>query len=544
MCGMEGGVLLRGDVVGVLVRVLLVLAASAVLYGCGQASPPVERQEKQGGVEKAKPKEPKEPLKQATMKREDFSGREAAQANIVFVLTDDQFPGTENAMPRLKNNITSEGLKFTNMISTFPLCCPGRATIQRGQYAHNTRIYGNSLPLGGWEKFERRGEHKSTIATWLNGAGYQTGLFGKYMNNYTDPLIPPGWGPFGKYINYYTAPLIPPGWDRWYAWDGPQEGWASVNDQGNHNPLDRQEADSLVKDKALRFLSHRLDHAAPVFAFVSFGAMHEPYYHAKIDDDKFEGARIPRTGAFNEDDVSDKPSYVRNLPKLSSSDVTELDNTYRNGLRSLMRVDRFIGEASDLLRRKGEMGNTYFIFYTDNGVHFGQHRFEHRKLQAYEEDVNFPLIIRGPGIPHGVANRKLVGNHDIAPTLARMGGANIPAFVDGRSFLELAKDATTPWPRTAILSERKINRWDMLRMKGKVYTRYEKGGKEYYDLAKDPHQVHNALGASDTTYAAPDRATLAYYEQRLDDLYSCRVDGPLTCKEAEDAPLLPQASVP
>ena len=49
--------------------------------------------------------------------------------NIVFVLTDDQFPGTENAMPALKNNVTSQGVKFTNMISTFPLCCPGRATI-------------------------------------------------------------------------------------------------------------------------------------------------------------------------------------------------------------------------------------------------------------------------------------------------------------------------------------------------------------------------------------------------------------------------------
>ena len=368
-------------------------------------------------------------------------------------------------------------------------------------------------------------EHKSTIATWLDAAGYQTGLFGKYMNNYTDPLIPPGW-------------------DRWYAWDGPKEGWASVNDQGNHKPLDPQEADSLVKDKALGFLSHWLDYAAPVFAFVSFGAMHDPYYHANIDDDKFRGVRVPRTAAFNEDNVSDKPSYIRQLPKLSSSEISELDKGYRNGLRSLVRVDRFIGEASDLLRRKGEMDDTYIIFYTDNGVHFGQHRLEHGKLKPYEEDVNFPLIMRGPGIPHGVANGNLVGNHDIAPTLSRMGGANIPAFVDGRSFLELAKDPTTPWPRTAILSETKINRWDMLRMRGKIYTRYVQGGKEYYDLAKDPYQVHNALGASDTTYAAHDRATRAYYEQRLDDLYSCGIDGPLRCKEAEDAPLLPQASVP
>jgi arylsulfatase A-like enzyme len=85
------------------------------------------------------------------------------------------------------------------------------------------------------------------------------------------------------------------------------------------------------------------------------------------------------------------------------------------------------------------MDNTYFVFYTDNGTFFGQHRLEHGKLQPYEEDTGFPLIVRGPGIPHGERIGKLVGNHDIAPTLTSMGGASIPAFVDGRSFLPIAK---------------------------------------------------------------------------------------------------------
>jgi len=453
-----------------------------------------------------------------------------AKPNIVFVLTDDQFPGTENAMPALKNNITSEGVKFTNMTSTFPLCCPGRATIQRGQYSHNTKIYGNSLPRGGWNKFKSRGEQRSTIATWLNGAGYQTGLFGKYMNNYTDRGIPPGW-------------------DRWYAWNGRKEGWTSVNDQRHVRPLNRPEADPLVAKNALEFLNHRLNKAAPVFAFVNFGAMHEPYYHAQTDNDKFKGERVPRTPAFNEDDVADKPPDIRDLPKLSNSEISELDQGYRNGLRSLMRVDRFIADTSKLLRRKDEMDDTYFVFYTDNGAHFGQHRLKHGKLQPYEEDTNFPLIVRGPGIPHGATNAELVGNHDIAPTLADMGGANVPAFVDGRNFLRLAKDPNSPWSRTAILSEMETNndppnKWDMLRMRHEVYTRHAGSAKEYYDLAKDPYQVHNALGARDTTYPPPDPTTQVYYEQRLDDLYSCGVDGPVTCKQAENAPLLPAGTAP
>src|SRR5215210_2320118 len=473
----------------------------------------------------------------------------ADRPNIVFVLTDDQMPGTENRMPALQSNLVQEGVKFTNMTSTFPLCCPGRATLLRGQYVHNTQIYGNSLPAGGWEKFKDRGLHRSTFATWLDDMGYQTGLFGKFLNNYRERGAPP------------------PGWDRWYAWNGVDEGWTSVNDQGTQKPLDRQEADSLVAKEALGFLSTRLDNPAPVLAYVNFGAEHEPFAHASIDDDKFKGVNVPRTPAFNEDNVDDKPTYVSDLPPLSQEKISGLDQDYRNGLRSLMRVDRFIADAVGLLRRRGELNNTYFVFYTDNGAHFGQHRFEHGKLQPYEEDVNFPLIVRGPGIPPGVANTDLVGNHDVAPTIAEMAGVptpDVPAFVDGRSFLGLAQNpATTPWTRTAVLSERETNgtppnRWDTLRMKDaggvKVYTRHETGAvrKEYYELSRDPNQVHNALGPADTTYPAPSDATLAYYEERLDALYRCgsgprAPDAPvptMPCRQAEDAPLLPVGPAP
>ena len=448
--------------------------------------------------------------------------------NIIFVLTDDQFPGTENLMPALKNNITNKGVEFTNMISTFPLCCPARATILRGQYAHNTHIYGNSLPLGGWEKFRDQGLQDSTIATWLHDAGYRTGLFGKYLNNYTDLGIPPGW-------------------DRWYAWNGPKEGWTALNDQGTQKTLIRRAADRGVSNAAMKFLGDRLGGPAPVFASVNFGAAHFPYYHDQADTEMFEDVGVPRDPSFNEVDVSDKPSYVSALPQLTEEEVAQMDQDYANGLRSLMRVDRFIASASDLLRSKGEMGNTYFVFYTDNGAHFGQHRLRHGKLQPYEEDVNFPLIVRGPGIPQGLSNDELVGNHDVAPTLASMGGASIPAFVDGRSFLSLAQNPSTPWPRTAILSERETNldppnRWDMLRMQGSNYTRYEDvQQKEYYDLRLDPYQIHNALGASDTVYAPPDAATQDYYEKRLDALYAC---AERSCRTAENAPLLPTGIVP
>jgi N-acetylglucosamine-6-sulfatase len=398
--------------------------------------------------------------------------------NIVFVLTDDQMPGTEDEMPALQNNLVEAGVKFSNTVSTYPLCCPGRATIQRGQYPHNTRIYGNSEPLGGWEKFSRLGLHKSTVATWLDDRGYETGLFGKYMNN-------------------YRGATIPPGWDRWYAWNGADEGWSSVNDQGGVKDLDRQEADTLVADEAAGFLEGRLRGSEPVFAFVNFGAMHEPYPSSPVDADKFKGVGVPRTPAFDERDVSDKNAEVRSREGLTGREVSDLDSQYREALRSLQRVDRFVGEASDILRRSGEMDDTYFVFYTDNGAHFGQHRLAHGKLQPYEEDIGFPLIVRGPDVRRGAVEAGLVGNHDIAPTIADMADAEAPAFVDGRSVMPLARTAATAWPRTAILSIREPNReppheWDVLRMPTEKYVRFEDGRSEYYDLKTDPHEVESA----------------------------------------------------
>src|ERR687889_747330 len=65
--------------------------------------------------------------------------------NILFIMTDDQLPGTELLMPHFKADMKIQGLTFSNTVSTFPLCCPGRATVHTGLYPHNTHVYANSL---------------------------------------------------------------------------------------------------------------------------------------------------------------------------------------------------------------------------------------------------------------------------------------------------------------------------------------------------------------------------------------------------------------
>src|SRR3546814_4709100 len=72
-----------------------------------------------------------------------------------------------------------QGAAFDNYVVTYTFCCPSRATMLRGQYAHNHRMQGNVLPTGGARKFRALGHDRSTIATWLQAAGYRTGLIGK-----------------------------------------------------------------------------------------------------------------------------------------------------------------------------------------------------------------------------------------------------------------------------------------------------------------------------------------------------------------------------
>jgi N-acetylglucosamine-6-sulfatase len=114
-----------------------------------------------------------------------------------------------------------------------------------------------------------------------------------------------------------------------------------------------------------------------------------------------------------------------------------------------------------------------------------------------------------------------------------MGNAHIPSFVDGRSLLPLANGNISAWPRTAILSEKEVNLdlpplWMALRMQGQKYIRFRNGEEEYYDLGKDPDEVHSNPDSLDTT-------TRSYWEQRLDDLQHCEGD---SCRTAENVPML------
>jgi arylsulfatase A-like enzyme len=126
------------------------------------------------------------------------------QPNIVFILVDDATATTLQHMPRTRALIADRGATLAQFVYNQPLCCPSRATMLRGQYSQNTGVVSNDAPEGGYSGFYRKGNESSTLATWLDAAGYTTGYLGKYFNGYPEAAGVP-------------KTHVPAGYDRWFV---------------------------------------------------------------------------------------------------------------------------------------------------------------------------------------------------------------------------------------------------------------------------------------------------------------------------------------
>ncbi len=348
------------------------------------------------------------------------------QPNVLFILTDDMTLADMQYMPQTAQLIAEHGMTFDNEFDNVTLCCPARTSILRGQYSHNTGVLTNGGSNGGFETAHAENLEQSTIATAMKAAGYTTGLFGKYLNGYPN-TAGPGY--------------IPPGWDTWASsvkGNAYDEYGYTLNQNGNEVSYDHKPKDygtTVYMGLAREFINQAVANGTPFFAYLAVSAPHQPATPAPQDEQAFPGLQAPRTAAWNEADVSDKPQYIRDLPLLDEQQIANIDNLYRRRAQSLQEVDRGVASLIEQLRLNGQLDNTYTIFTSDNGFHMGQHRMPSGKMTAYEEDIHLPLVVRGPGIPVGAHATALTGNIDLAPTIADLGGATLTDNPDGRSLV-------------------------------------------------------------------------------------------------------------
>jgi len=401
--------------------------------------------------------------------------------NIVLVMTDDQALVDQRYMRQTNRLIGGTGTTFTNAFATEPLCCPSRVSILTGQYSHNHGVLSNLPPLGSITAF---GGRDNTLPVWLDSAGYRTGFIGKYLNG---PLVPspePGW-------DHWVTPAGSESTEtRMYDYDLSVDGtvvhYGSTPDDYKTDGLTRHAQDFLNEPSAEPFALFVWD-SAPHDANLPAGRADPP--PAVRHEGIFRDLKFQRPPSYNEREVSDKATWNRS-GRMRRQKRQNQDQKRRSRLESLLAVDDQVASLVSSLAATGELADTIFIVTSDNGYMYGEHRLG-SKSRPYEESVRVPLLIRGPGFPHGTVRDDLVALHDLVPTIARQANATPLRTLDGRDLLG-------PDRRRSILLEclacadggGPAGGWQMLRTRSQAFVRYSDDQVESYDLRRDPWQLN------------------------------------------------------
>src|SRR5215217_2865054 len=338
--------------------------------------------------------------------------------NIILLVLDDMRADDLPMMPAVQELLVAQGTSFTNFFATAPTCAPSRASIFRGQYPHNHGVLRSSGEKGGYAPFYTRGHEQSTVATWLQDAGYRTALIGKYLNGYPADVSPAG----------VPATYGPPGWDEWAGVTREPYLNLQINENGRLAGYKEQYATDVLAAEVKTFVAETTQ---PFFLYFAPRAPHEPAQFAPRHATAFADVTAPRPPSFNEADVSDKPAWMQAIPPLTEQQIREVDAYYVARLRTLLAVDEMVAALIETLRASGTLASTFILLTSDNGYHLGEHRIVQDKGSPYEESIRAPLVVRGPGVPVGETRAEIVSQVDLAPTFAAWADAAVPDFVDG-----------------------------------------------------------------------------------------------------------------
>jgi arylsulfatase A-like enzyme len=410
--------------------------------------------------------------------------------NFVVIVTDDQsadsIPHDPPVMPYLQAAATDPDdhwIEFTNGFVNTPICCPSRATMLTGLQSHHHGVRTNDDG--------RVLDEASTLAAWLDAEGYYTGLVGKYLNQY----------PFG------LDPFVPAGWDRWWGKEhGPvtnlyygytliQQGLPTHYGGAEHNY-----STDVLAEKAVEFIGEA-PLERPFLLWFAPTAPHPPWISAARHSGLYADFPLSPPPSVGEANVSDKPAWVRALPRLGPAARAGLLEAHRRSFETLLAVDDAVRSIVEALQARGDLDHTVIVYVSDNGFSFGEHRWV-KKTCAYDPCVRVPLLVRYPLAAHRVEPIQ-VSAVDLAPTIAALAGVTPPTPLDGVSLAPLLSDGDSPPSTRPVFAEwigdERIPGWWLMRTMRFAYIELATGERELYDLAADPYQLTNVVG--DPAYA-------------------------------------------
>ena len=394
----------------------------------------------------------------------------AARPNVVIVMADDMgyadlsaYGNDRYRTPHL-DALAREGLRFTDFHANGPVCSPTRAALMTGRYQQRTGVdevvYAD--PAQGKRDTHGLPAGEVTFAELLKGAGYRTGLMGKWHLGYHRKFNPrtQGFDVFRGYVSgnvdFHTHLDQANFADWWHDLE-------QVDEKGYTTHLITRHAVAFIEENRGR----------PFCLYVAHEAPHSPYQGPNDPPVRGPGAQPPLRGE-------------------------QIARAYRE---MVQEMDRGVGEIVAALRRHGLAENTLVFFCSDNG---GTRESNNGGLRGFKGSVwegghRVPGIAWWPGRIRPGETAATALTMDLFPTLAALAGVPLPAGVtlDGTNLAPLLLEGRPLPERTLFWGYQgryavRQGPWKLVvnqpapdAPKGKGKSRSEEAGTRLFHLGED-----------------------------------------------------------
>lgn len=351
--------------------------------------------------------------------------------NVVYILADDLGYGDLGCYgqklietPNI-DRMAANGMLFTQHYAGCTVSAPSRCSLMTGLHTGHTQVRGN---------FEIDPEGQApldagtyTLGKMFKAGGYVTGIFGKWGLGYPESVSTPNKMGFDEFYGYNCQRKAHSFYPE-YLWRNNEKEYLAGNAD-----LGRQTYSAdLIHNEALKFI--RANKQKPFFAMLTYTLP-----HAEIN--------LPHDSVYDKyaSRFEDTP-YVQ----MSSGDYFSSERPRASFAAMVERLDRYVGEVIEELKKQGLDGNTLVILTSDNGPHreggadpdFFQSSGPLRgtKRDMYEGGIRVPMIVYYPSwIKAGVKTDFPCAFWDVMPTFAELLHIKLPVATDGISFLPTLK---------------------------------------------------------------------------------------------------------
>lgn len=436
-------------------------------------------------------------------------GETTQKPNVLFIAVDDmkvQLGCYGSPLVKTPNidRLASRGTLFTRAYCQQTVCNPSRASILTGFRPDTIRVW--DLPT----HFRIHKPDAVTLPQWFKRNGYHAQGVGKIFHNWRQDDWkgdPDSWS-VPATLHYDThgndAPKV--------EGELPPDHASVTNLTECRDVPDDAYYDGRVAAEAVRALRELGEGGQPFFLAVGFWKPHLPFNAPKKYWDLYDRNEIQLPDSLTP--PTDVPEIALTSDRIEGrygrEDLLELHHGH---LATMTYVDAQVGKVLDELDALGLNENTIVVFWSDHGLHIGEHGLM-RKTTLFEVDARVPLIFSIPNRPGGRRAEGLVELLDLYPTLVELCGMETPSGLEGISLVPLLEDPTRTVRKAALTQttrpnyprgEDPVTMGYSIRTKDFRYNEWrdfrtgEVQARELYDHRQDPGETKNVVQAEQFT---------------------------------------------